>query len=507
MNRTRLKRAAVFAALAGIGWSRGWSAESGVGDAREARQAAERVAKDVQRPKLHAIPPVFTMGDPNGLIQVKGTYHLFFQHATTFAANPRMHWGHMQSKDLLSWEHLPIALRPEQYWHVASGSAVNDKGVITAIFTSAEPQQQRMATAQDAGLVTWKPYEKNPVIAGPPKDLQVTGFRDPYVWKDGSQWMMGVGSGIAGVGGTVFAYGSRDLRNWEYVGQLCTGRKEETGEMWECPSLFSLGNKHVLTCNALPLPVVPARMKTIYFVGTYRDKKFQPESHDDLDLFGEVWAPQVFVDEKGRRILFLLAWEARNGADYGWTGAMSLPRVLSLSGDGRLQVRPVEELEARRYGHRSFGSMQVTPQSARVLGDVRGDPVEIVAVFQPSDRGTFDAQRFGVIVRRSPGGEEQTRVVFDAQAQRIAVDRTRGSLDPKVYGGSRADRGHFSLARGEALRLYVVVDRSVLDVFANERAAGTTRIYPSRPDSLGIDLFAEDGNVQVRSVDVWQLRF
>jgi beta-fructofuranosidase len=477
------------------------------GDPEEYRQAVQRVANDPLRPKLHAIPPVFTMGDPNGLIQVKGTYHLFYQHAATFSANPRMHWGHMRSRDLLSWENLPIALRPEKCWHVASGSAVRDNGGITAIYTGAEPQQQCIATSQDEGLVTWKQYERNPVIAEPPKDLQVTGFRDPYVWREGREWVMGVGSGIAGAGGTVLLYKSPDLRNWEYVGQLCVGRKEETGGMWECPSLFSVGNKHVLTCNALPLPLEPARMKTVYFIGAYRDRKFQPEHQEDLDLFGEVWAPQVFVDEKGRRILFLLSWEARNGAAYGWSGAMSLPRVLSLSRDGRLHVQPVEELKARRHGHRSFGSTSVAPTSTRVLGDVRGDPVEIVAVFAPSDRGEFDAERFGVVVRRSPGGEEQTRVVFDARATRIWIDRTRSSLDPKVYRGSRPDRGRFALSRGEALRLHVFVDRSVLDVFANERAAGTTRIYPSRSDSLGIGLFAEGGTVRVRCVDVWELRF
>ena len=472
----------------------------------EHRQAVERVAKDPLRPKLHAVPPAFTMGDPNGLIQVKGTYHLFYQHATTFSANPRMHWGHMRSKDLLRWEPLPIALRPEKYWHVASGSTVNDRGVVTAIYTGAEPQQQCIAVAQDEGLLTWKPYEGNPVIAKPPKGLEVTGFRDPYVWSEGGQWRMAVGSGIAGVGGTVLVYTSRDLRKWDYVGPLCVGRKEQTGGMWECPSLFSLGNKHVLTCNALPLPLVPAQMKTIYFVGTYRDNRFQPEIQEELDLFGEVWAPQVFIDERGRRILFLLAWDARNGADYGWIGAMSLPRVLSLSADGRLQVQPVEELKARRYDHRAFGPLLVAPKAARMLGDLCGDPVEIVAEFERSANGEFGGDRFGVVVRRSPGKEEQTRVFFDARAGRIAVDRTRSSLDPKVYGGSRSDRGRFAPAPGEALRLHVFVDRSVLDVFANDRAAGTTRIYPSRSDSLGIDLFAEGGNVKVRRVDVWRLR-
>jgi beta-fructofuranosidase len=61
------------------------------------------------------------------------------------------------------------------------------------------------------------------------------------------------------------------------------------------------------------------------------------------------------------------------------------------------------------------------------------------------------------------------------------------------------------LAPGEPLQLHVYVDCSVLEIFANEQICITTRIYPSRPDSLGVGLFVEDGETTLNSLDVWEM--
>jgi hypothetical protein len=34
----------------------------------------------------------------------------------------------------------------------------------------------------------------------------------------------------------------------------------------------------------------------------------------------------------------------------------------------------------------------------------------------------------------------------------------------------------------------------------------TDRIYPSRADSLGVDLFARGGSAKLKSVDIWEMR-
>jgi len=143
------------------------------------------------------------------------------------------------------------------------------------------PQRQCIATSTD-DLLTWEKHAGNPVIVAPPEGLDVTGFRDPCVWREGDTWYALIGSGIQGVGGTALLYKSPDLIHWEYVHPLCVGDHHDTGEMWECPDLFPLGtlnedrnkNKHVLLVS-----IQPEFLYAHYFIGTYADHKFVPEVH------------------------------------------------------------------------------------------------------------------------------------------------------------------------------------------------------------------------------------
>jgi len=449
------------------------------------------------------------MNDPNGVIQWKGQYHLFYQYNPHGLFWGTIHWGHAVSPDLVHWTDLPIALAPTPggpdeggCW---SGCAVDDGGVPTLIYTGVHPQRPCVATSDD-DLLTWKKHAGNPVIAALPEDLDVVGFRDHSVWREADAWYQVIGSGIKDVGGAALLYRSPDLIHWEYLHPLLVGDKDQddpvwTGTMWECPDFISAGDRHVLVISALGTKENQDPY-TLYFVGTYADHSFVPEVVRRLD-FGDAlfYSPQTFVDERGRRIMWGWIKEGRNEQSQraaGWAGVMSLPRILSLRPDGLLGVEPAPELEALRGDHHCFGDLLLTPSSPATVEGVRGDCLEIVAEFEPGD-----AQELGLKLRQSPDGAEETRLLYEPGAKRLALDRERSSLSLDVH--RTIHEGLLDLAPDERLSLHVFLDRSVIEVYANGRACLTSRIYPSRPDSLGLALFARGGTANLTSLDVWQL--
>ncbi|MBE3577983.1 MAG: GH32 C-terminal domain-containing protein [Limnochordales bacterium] len=157
-----------------------------------------------------------------------------------------------------------------------------------------------------------------------------------------------------------------------------------------------------------------------------------------------------------------------------------------------------------RGAHRQFSNIAVDGTSGvaayqsdvEVLRGLAGDSLELVAEFDPESR-----EQFGFKLRRSPDGQEETLLYYDSSTRRMCVDKDRASLNPCVERGVQG--GPFALRPGEPLQLHIFIDRSVIEVFINGRATLTTRVYPTRPDSLGIDLFCRAGQALLRSLDVW----
>lgn len=444
---------------------------------------------DPQRPRYHLQPPANWMNDPNGPVYWGGEYHMFYQYNPNGAFWGDMHWGHAVSADMVHWKHRPVAIAPSPGGPdkdgVFSGCAVIDNGVPTVVYTGVKPEVQCIATSE-GGLTTWKKYAGNPVIAGPPAGMQVTGFRDPCVWKEGGAWLMGLGSGFRGKGGAVLLYESKDLRKWSYVHPLVTGRVGEkagakdpvdSGEMWECPDFFSLDGKYMLAYST--------ERVVKYLLGRYTGRKFTPETAGALD-FGSYYAARTMANVGDRRILWGWITEGRSAEaqrEAGWSGAMSLPRELSLEGV-RVVMRPAAEVQKLR--------------GRRLGAEPAGDCLELAAEIDPGD-----AQRAGLKLLAAPDGSEQTLVYYDRAARKLIVDRSKSSLDARADRGPQS--GPFLLAPGEPLRLHIFLDRSVVEIFANERACVTARVYPSKAGSLGLGLFSEGGKAKLASLEGWEI--
>lgn len=454
------------------------------------------------------------MNDPNGLIQWGELYHLFYQHNPAGPFHDRIQWGHAVSVDLVHWEDWPIALVPtgggpdeDGCW---SGCAVDQDGVPTLVYTGYDPQTVCLATSAD-GLRTWQKHAGNPVLARPPAGLD-TGtpynLRDPYVWREGKTWYMLLASKIVGIGGSVLLYRSDDLVNWTYLHPLLVGDMAETepfwtGTEWECPNFFPLGDKHVLVVSVKKDGHDPsALLHVVQFTGTYRDQRFTAETQSLLDYGSCYYAPQVMRDAQGRALVWGWLWEERGEPavrSAGWAGVMSVPRVLDLRPGGGLTIRPVDELQALRGAGRVFQDVTLTATSANPLAEVQGDCLELLVEF-----GDGDAAEFGIDVRCSPDRQEYTRIAYDRAQDRVTLDRAQSSTSPDVRRDERS--APVKRAAGEALTLRVFLDRSVIEVYVNDRVCLTSRVYPAREDSLGVQLFARGGRVTVERVAAWPMR-
>ncbi|HWQ15373.1 MAG TPA: glycoside hydrolase family 32 protein [Roseiflexaceae bacterium] len=461
----------------------------------------ERFAGDPHRPAYHFLPPANWMNDPNGLIHWRGQYHLFYQYNPNGAFWGTMHWGHAVSPDMVRWRDLPIALAPgpEPYdaAGVYSGITVVHEGAPTIIYTATAGERYEPSVALavgDEALVTWRKDPANPVLR-PPTDPDIHDFRDHSAWREGEWWYQVIGAGIRGVGGAILLYRSRDLRAWEYLGPACVGTSEESGETWECPDLFELGGRHVLLVSPIPLG------RAIYFTGAYADHRFTPELQSELDLGGSLYAPQTFRDAHGRRILFGWLREERPRTAQeaaGWSGVMSLPRVLTLLPDGSLGQAPAAEVETLRGRHTALAAMPLAPGLTALPADLPGDRLEVLAEI---DVGSAAAA--GLALRATPDSAERTLVYYDRPGARLVVDRTHASLDSETARDVRACP--LALAPGEPLRLRVFVDRSAIEVFANGRACLASRVYPTRMDARGAQLFAEGAGARLLALDMWEM--
>lgn len=466
----------------------------------------QRLASDPLRPQFHLLPARNWMNDPNGPMYWKGRYHMFFQYNPNSARWGDMHWAHAVSPDMIHWRHLPVALAPTAGWGDAdgcfTGSAVNDRGTPTLIYTGVRTvapehatlrdgvhnfrEVQCLATSSDPELRTWKKWER-PILE-PPDDPLLTGFRDPFLWQDGSQWNLGVGSGQRKQGGRVLLYRSSNLRDWEYLHPLAsgnwTGRDSinpvESGEMWECPDFFPLGGKYVLLYSTAG--------EVLWESGELDPKEllFHPQRRGVLD-HGAYYAQKTQLDAKGNRILWGWIPETRPEAEFvsgGWAGCMALPRVLSLDANGDLEMRFAAESQSLRE-KQWFGKRAPVGSSARTL---RGFRIENVAGefcwTTESPRSTFALQ--------DRGGPWLSLTLEPKDASTVKLSVNGKSVDLPV----RSQR---------EFRFHLLLDASVGELICNARHAVTTRIYRKPDGPLGISV--DDSELaNTVSLEVWQLR-
>ncbi len=498
-------------------------------------QAQPTAYDEPYRPQFHFTPAQNWMNDPNGLVFYQGEYHLFYQYNPFGNSWGHMSWGHAVSRDLVHWQHLPVAFAEENEVMIFSGSAIvdwqnssglcrntnpKDKSCLIAIYTGhieqsatrKRSESQHLAVSNDRGR-TWQKYAGNPVL-----DIGYQDFRDPKViWHVATKrWVMVVSLSKEQ---KVRFYGSPDLKHWEQLSEFGPAGVRDDKMLWECPDLFELpvanepGQKRwVLIVNINPGGVAGGSGGQ-YFIGKFDGKTFTNDNPNEQALFldygADFYAGVTFSDmpkTDGRRILigWMSNWQyAGKEPTEPFRTAQSIPRVLSLrrTSEGlRLTQQPIAELAKLRMptmtkneaigGHGPQGNIV-----RRKLGDVQ----EITSEFILGEQSGVEFQLFA----NAPN--QVTVVGYDPAKQEIFIDRTGSGL---VDFDKRFPARHVAplkLVNGK-LRLHVFVDRSSVEVFANDGAVTLTdRIFPAA-NTQGVWCFTYGRDVVPVSLKAWQLR-
>ena len=424
---------------------------------RERRRA---MTNDFWTPQFHLFPPQGWMNDPNGLCQFKSVYHAFYQYTPEWPANELRFWGHAVSKDLLSWETLPIAISPDAAFDkdgVFSGSAwietcnvsagdCGHGGVVAAgdgnddargsaaarevmrlfytgnVMDETHPEADGIDVGREAYevMVTSEDglsFSPKRVVLKPADypDTCTNHVRDPKVWEqDGAlRMLLGTRERDAAAGnakpaderhdsGAALIYDSSDYgKSWTLHsvirGANALGHREAFGYMWECPFLVQLDDQEFLSVCPQGLSEgasTEPSAGTESSIGASKGSRLSDSanlqentSSEPLDKWQNIWqsgyfplpgsqklinvetvstdsfmlwdhgfdfyAPQTFVDNSGRTIL--IGWMGIIDPTYHsypegirFCHNLTLPRELSLSGDGVILQRPVKELDAKR---------------------------------------------------------------------------------------------------------------------------------------------------------------
>ncbi len=499
-----------------------------------ARTLRNHILSDPYRPIYHFVAPEGRAYpfDPNGAIYWDGKYHVGFIYQSLLNGEREHFWGHAVSTDLLHWSLYPDMLDVKEgdieKGIFSGGAFLSKEGVPHIMYHGYGADANLVAYSTDEDLRVWKKFEGNPVLRSPKEGDPMFGkYRawDPEGWydKDTDYYYQISGGDTAGF------FRSRDMTEWEYLGNFIDQQKRYRHhfEDLSCPDFFSLGSKHMLL-------FISHNLGSQYYVGDWSAGRFTVEQHGRMNWpGGTFFAPEQLVDDQGRNLIwgwvldrnpdvydFAAHWndEETNPSRFakeGWSGVMSMPRVVALSEEGEVLITPPEEFEKLRLKEWDGGAFSLGAGQEKELG-MRGKSVEIEVEM------TLGSSHAGLKVFGAPEGDEETLVFYDTSTEELVIHfaRSRASagglvemppncmFEPQLEGFTEPvseQRAPFKLQEGENLHLNIFLDRSIIEVFANERLCMTQVVYPELPDSDRIRIYSGGEDIEVKSLKVWKM--
>lgn len=485
---------------------------------------AQKIYTEKYRPQYHFTPLKGWMNDPNGLVFYGGEYHLFYQYFPDSTVWGPMHWGHAISKDMVHWEHLPIALYPDSLGLIFSGSAVidwkNTSGFGTvknppmiAMFTyhnmdwekagRIDCENQGIAYSLDKGR-TWTKFRKNPVVKNP----GVKDFRDPkIIWNEAIQkWNL-----ILSAHDKVKIYSSVNLKEWKFESEFGSDAGAHGG-VWECPDLFVLKvdgkslEKWVLLVNMNP-GGPNSGSGTQYFVGNFDGRQFIPASKETswLDYGRDNYAGVTWSDvpkADGRRLF--LGWMgnwnyAQLVPTHPWRSAMTILRELKLDqANGKFRVKSVPVQEMSQLQNRAS---KISLESGAISGEKQLDTkaidlnqCELVFILEVGEK-TPDT--FGIILENALG--ETMKIGYSDKNKQFFADRTKSGNMSFSENFSGIDIAPYRI--GKEIQLHLFIDAASVELFVDEgKLVMTELVFPTEKFTR-LKVFSSGGDVHLKNAE------
>ncbi len=486
----------------------------------------EKLLADPYRPMYHfAIPEGMGMpGDPNGGFYANGRYHLMYLYNHMQRG---FCWGHISSADLVHWRHHPDCITPGENARgcFSGGAFVDDDGTAYISFWDFISDESsdggiRIAKSSDPMYENWEIMPEFAIkcegYGTAMADGEPISCADPSnIWKKDGKYYMQAGNLLALErygrqedspakyrGDWVDLFESDDLKSWKFLHRFyerdASNKWTDESEDDMCPSFLPLPlSKQGGKLSDKYLQLFIAHNKGCqYYIGDYDKSRdiFTPETHGRMTWTDNTYfAPEAILDPSNRHIMW--AWLLDNPPaedERGWSGVYGMPRLLWLdAATNTLRMAPADEMRTLRYNDNNIGRVTLDEAGYSLRG-TNGESCEITLTAENV------SGKIGARLRVSPDGDEYAEVYYDPTAKQLAMDTTKcGSI-----GRPAVESAPFELSPNETLTLNIFIDKSVIEVYANERQAICRRAYPTQL-GCGISIFAE--NSTIANITAWDM--
>ncbi len=418
------------------------------------------------RPSFHIYPDQGLLNDPVGLIQWKGIYHIFYQWNPYATNHSHKCWGHVTSRDLVTWQREKAALIPSEWFDkdgCYSGSSIVYNEQIYLFYTGnvintdgSKSSYQCLAVSSD-GIHFEK---KGPIIDHPAGYTR--HVRDPKVWQgEDNCYRLLLGAQTENLEGTVLIYTSMNLQQWKFEHKILL-EDLNFGYMWECPDLLIDQGKDISAFVFSPqgIPAFGINYHNIfqtgYLLGKFDELKnqFSPTTaFKELDHGFEFYACQSFHDETGRLLLFgwlgVMESELEIGLpsikENNWAHVLSIPREITIAA-GQLKQRPVVELQSLRLDKIFLKTTITEPLNLEQYAN------EIGIDLNSSVRTNFSMNLY-----------QEIQIDWQENEKLLTVSRTNWITKKREYRSAFIKAG--------LNKLQIFAEKSVIEIFVNDGSA------------------------------------